>query len=1535
MVIAIVALAVSPTFAAKGKVQKSRISNLPQAQLAVDPVVANENHSYPAPDMRNKTVNKATALSGLYSIGTTAPGGYVANYTTLHAAVADLQTSGVSGPVTFEFTDAAYSDSGVTIGGYAGQGAANPVVFQPQAGNTPVLTFTGGSAANQWCVQFNGAQYVTWQGSPDPWVKGTPNRPMTMSCDTLTQAREVFRFSNGGTNLSLRHMRLHGWRRGTGTVGPRTNVNAFHGASASGWANSLFEDLLIDRAGFGINSGGPTAVITNSNTTIQGCTFGSVTGFKTDLLTTGLRMSNTVLTHIDNNDIGNTYTAGAAPEAFSTDGIDFSFGGMTGGTYITNNLIHNVTRQAGSGTAYGIRIHASAAPAASDNWRVFNNFIWDLHSNGIRAGNFQCVEGVNVQDVAATSGNSRFYNNTINIVHTQNAASPGHGSCLMASLVAGSNVRVANNVLSVQFTTPIYAPSNNGACVTDFNPLYLSDNNLYYYPLTDEAIFLISGATTLAGAYDAQYAGSDYASAVGNPGFYTPTNLHIDQTTVGFVSPANGLAFPYGPIPTDIDKEGRDLATPDAGADEFTPIPFPNEALPLGVGVPGVAGIPAGKSNIQPTASIRNNGSNTNDIPVRLVLNDGFFDVFNEVVTITGVPPLSNYDLTTELPMLPPLAVGNYTVTLSTELPTDDNPGNDVLNTTTSAVLKVVGTYATDFEGPNAAGWSHQSEGGGDSWVLGNPAKPLVTGAHSGVNAWVTNLTANYNNNDHAAVYSPYFDLTNVPFPIVKFWHTFSFEVDWDNGVVEYTLDNGGTWNSLGLIYDDPKGINWYTDGLNAHTDHYIVPGFVDSAASYYTGGPYFHSQYYSKDIGGQPQVRFRFRYFADGSVVMGGWSFDDFEINAAPSISGKVYNDVDNSGTFNVGDVAMAGAQVNLGGDATANTTTNGSGDYEFNNLIEGNYTVGTNVVFGTNVTPGGPGTYAPSLVKNVPVTADFGYYNPATATGNVWYDKNHNQIKDPSESGMSGIPVNASGAGVASANTNVNGDYSLTLNQAGAWTVTQGTLPSGYMQNFPKVGGYNVNVTYGDASGGNDFGNSSDLTDDLYRTAAYADWALAADYKNKQAAQKRKDWIVEMKFNIVAPRSGFTGFDLDFGMLTDGQVTEGKAKLVVVGTPFTQVKKVSFTGLSIDSSDTFQIDAIGYKGKMVKAKVKWTGRTVKPLTLKQTVADAEGYKANNPHPRMPNLNNVVVELYEQGAFPTGLLVGTPQGEKLGNSVIHPKYKDVYKSLSVFKTSTLHADSVRCLDIFPANGKPILKQQKSLPPTKYSNKLFAELLTAKLNVAASVYNKFPNGLGELVYLDKTQPGNPFNDQSINDIIVKADSMISCLDVTTKTTVPTVAELYGVLVQINTAFNGAVDSVSFAAKTVLTGVASLKSCTYLYANPSAIHASVVPGVVKDLTPVAYKLDQNYPNPFNPTTTIDFSLLQSGLVTLKVYNMLGQEVATLLDNVEFEDGDQTMDFDASNLSSGVYFYRLTVQPTADEDGVVGQAFTQVKKMLLVK
>lgn len=103
--------------------------------------------------------------------------------------------------------------------------------------------------------------------------------------------------------------------------------------------------------------------------------------------------------------------------------------------------------------------------------------------------------------------------------------------------------------------------------------------------------------------------------------------------------------------------------------------------------------------------------------------------------------------------------------------------------------------------------------------------------------------------------------------------------------------------------------------------------------------------------------------------------------------------------------------------------------------------------------------------------------------------------------------------------------------------------------------------------------------------------------------------------------------------------------------------------------------------------------------------------------------------------------------------------------------------------------------------------------------------------------------------------------------------------------------------------------------TYKYSSEVEVTLSV---------PKVFTLSQNYPNPFNPTTTIEFTIAADGLTTLKVFDLLGREVQTLVDQ-NLKAGEQySVVFDASKLSCGLYFYRLNCGKSS-----------LVKKLVLVK
>lgn len=94
------------------------------------------------------------------------------------------------------------------------------------------------------------------------------------------------------------------------------------------------------------------------------------------------------------------------------------------------------------------------------------------------------------------------------------------------------------------------------------------------------------------------------------------------------------------------------------------------------------------------------------------------------------------------------------------------------------------------------------------------------------------------------------------------------------------------------------------------------------------------------------------------------------------------------------------------------------------------------------------------------------------------------------------------------------------------------------------------------------------------------------------------------------------------------------------------------------------------------------------------------------------------------------------------------------------------------------------------------------------------------------------------------------------------------------------------------------------------------------------TPSAFALSQNYPNPFNPTTTMQFSLASDAKVAIKVFDMLGREVANIVEE-SYAAGVHKVEFNASKLASGLYVYQINAVP------VLGTAFTANKIMTLLK
>lgn len=108
----------------------------------------------------------------------------------------------------------------------------------------------------------------------------------------------------------------------------------------------------------------------------------------------------------------------------------------------------------------------------------------------------------------------------------------------------------------------------------------------------------------------------------------------------------------------------------------------------------------------------------------------------------------------------------------------------------------------------------------------------------------------------------------------------------------------------------------------------------------------------------------------------------------------------------------------------------------------------------------------------------------------------------------------------------------------------------------------------------------------------------------------------------------------------------------------------------------------------------------------------------------------------------------------------------------------------------------------------------------------------------------------------------------------------------------------------------------------------------IKGNIEEVMSSKVELFQNYPNPFNPETGISYQLPDHSHVELKVFDMLGRNIATLVDK-EQHPGNYEVKFDGSNLESGIYLYRIKVLPSSPTGNITAEDSIKIKKMVLIK
>ena len=210
------------------------------------------------------------------------------------------------------------------------------------------------------------------------------------------------------------------------------------------------------------------------------------------------------------------------------------------------------------------------------------------------------------------------------------------------------------------------------------------------------------------------------------------------------------------------------------------------------------------------------------------------------------------------------------------DLPGDTTVSNDTL----TRPIEVIGTVATfpyieDFES-GQADWI--ASGTNSSWAFGTPANPVINGASSGVNAFVTGLNGTYNTNENSEVRGPCFDFSDMegtPWVAVDVW--WNSEFSWDGAVLQYSDNEGQSWNNVGVM-GDPH--NWYNDNtINGNPGDQQEGWSGRQSTGNGSGGWVLAKHALPQSLAGNAKVLLRVAFGSDGSVVDDGFAFDNFRI--------------------------------------------------------------------------------------------------------------------------------------------------------------------------------------------------------------------------------------------------------------------------------------------------------------------------------------------------------------------------------------------------------------------------------------------------------------------------------------------------------------------------------------------------------------------------------------------------------------------------------------------------------------------------------
>ncbi|PLW94120.1 MAG: hypothetical protein C0592_03775, partial [Marinilabiliales bacterium] len=501
-------------------------------------------------------------------------------------------------------------------------------------------------------------------------------------------------------------------------------------------------------------------------------------------------------------------------------------------------------------TIYGLRVYYAQDGftitgnniAMGDNESGYGLYMYGADglaaNRGLVANNFISFEGQGGSSTSYALYNSScdYLDIVFNSIHVYDTYTSSRGYYV----TGGSNITFQNNnVANTGGGYAVYFSTTTAVTNSDYNNLYSSGTTLGYY----------GGAQANLAAW--QSASSDDANSYSlDPLFLSNTDLHI------FLGSLDGKATPFAGVTTDIDGDPRNATTPDIGADEFDGMPYDL----------------AMTSIVKPTNDF---GYTSDSDTVKVyITNYGANDAsgFTVSYSVDGITiATENYSGTLVSGTIDSLEFSTYftpnagpnDICAWVELTGDGDNSNDTACTTYKGVPTLNVSYFDDYETNDYFG-ANTVYGG---WEFGTPAGTVINAAYSPSTAWVTNLDGAYDFNMNHELYTPKFDFVGIYNAELRFYHQYDIETG-DIGYIEYSNNNGISWNPLGVL-NDPTGTNWYGSSLGS------INGWNGTSSGW---------EYSSIDLSAFNNspfpVQFRFVFYSDFSGINGeGWAIDNFEI--------------------------------------------------------------------------------------------------------------------------------------------------------------------------------------------------------------------------------------------------------------------------------------------------------------------------------------------------------------------------------------------------------------------------------------------------------------------------------------------------------------------------------------------------------------------------------------------------------------------------------------------------------------------------------